>query len=871
MTESESWARLEAVFLQAIELPTEERAAFLDTACGDDQPFRREVEAVLAGHAAAGGSHAPDRLLPSVTPPATTQLSPGDRLGPWQIDALVGRGGMGEVYRAHRADAQYEQEVAIKVLRAGRDTNHMLQRFRSERQILARLQHPNIATLIDGGVTEAGQPWLAMQYVDGRPITEWADAKGLGVRERLQTAVTVCEAVNVAHANLVVHRDLKPSNILVTDDGTLRLLDFGIAKVLDTDDPLTGDLLLLTPEHAAPEQFKGEPVTTATDVYALGVLLYQLLTGTRPFQFTAPAELMRAVCEESPVPPSVAASDASRLGKAGRPAPPVRPETIAGDLDAIVLMALRKEPERRYRTVGDLAADLRRFLGGFPVEARPDSFVYVASRFVRRNRAASGAAALAIVALLSLVGVSLRSASRSREQAAAIARERDVAVQVSTFLEGLFKTTSPYLAGTERRDTMRLRDFLTEATAKVEAELSPQPLVQAQMLTVLGRAHLDMGLNRQGERILNRAVAIRRAQLGPDAMETASSERSLAHAIAASGNYAAAESILRRVEATLARDSIGHRDDRIRALSGLGSAIAQQGRYAQAETVYRRALRLAEQEYDSQSSELAGRISDVGTTLTFLARYAEAETLLKQSLAIERVANGKDGPRIALPLNNLASNLMRQGRAADAEPFMREALQLVDAALPDGHPFRASALANLGANLTLQKRSAEGEDVLRRALDLQRRVHGDKHPALGGTMTNLASAIDDQGRHADALRIHREAAALWAAALGPKHPQVAFALNNQGVSLQKMGRHGEAVPLYQEAFAIRKASLGPAHPLTLNVQGKIGQSLTEVGRHAEALPHLEAAVAGMLRDPKADTAMLGRFRRLRDQTAAKLK
>ncbi len=867
MTDSERWARLETVFLHALELPTEGRAAYLDEACGDDLPFRREVEAVLAGHAAAGGDDTPDRLLTRAHPPLAPQLAPGDRVGAWKVEALIGRGGMGEVYRASRADAQYEQQVAIKVLRGGRDTAQMLQRFRAERQILARLQHPNIAPLIDGGVTSAGQPWLAMQFVDGQPITDWADARALDAAARLALVLTVCDALRVAHANLIVHRDLKPGNILVTADGTVRLLDFGIAKVLDADDPQTGDLLLLTPEHAAPEQFLGAPVTTATDIYALGVLLYQLLTGTRPFQFTAPAELMRAVCEQAPPPPSAAARDLRRLQKANRSSPPVSADVLVGDLDAIVLKALRKEPERRYRSVGEMADDLRRYRDGFPVIARPDTLGYVAGRFVRRNRVAVAAATTAVVALLALVLVSVRGAARSREQAAALQRERDVAVQVSQFLENLFKSPTPYAVGPERRDTLRLRDFLAEATTKVQRDLAAQPLVQAQMLTVLGRAHADLGLYREARTLFERAVVIRRDSLGPGAPATVSSERSLGTTLEQLGQYAAAESLLRRVSARFARDSAVRPDDRIRTFTALGNTLHRQGRLPEADTVYRQALALARTAYVTQPSELAGRLSDLGAVLASMARYAEAESLFTQAIALERAAGGPDGVRVATPVNNLASMFMRQGRFVPAESLLREALRLVDRSLPDGHPIRASALGNLGANLVQQQRPSEAEPLLRQALAQQRRALGEQHPSIGGTLTNLASAIDNQGRHAEALAMHRQAQVLWTATLGPHNAQVAFAHNNIGVTLQRLGRHRDALPEYEHALAIRRAALGDGHPLTLNVQGKIGQLRGMLGQRALALATLDSAIAGLERVPGAPPRELATLREARDRLA----
>ncbi|MBK8247171.1 MAG: serine/threonine protein kinase [Gemmatimonadetes bacterium] len=548
-TKVERWAQVESIFVRAVELRAEERGAFVAASCGGDATLQREVQDLLAGHDSAGGDAYPDRLLtPSGHLPSDGRIT-GSRLGPWAIDELIGRGGMGDVYRAHRADAQYEQQAAVKVMRAGRDPDAMLQRFRSERQILARVQHPNIATLLDGGLTDDGTPWLAMQFVDGITITEWAREHALGLRERLALFRTVCEAVHAAHGHLVIHRDLKPSNILVTADGKVRLLDFGIAKVLDASatSPETGDLLLLTPEHAAPEQFRGEAVTTATDVYALGVLLYQLLAGSRPYQLTPTTALAHAVCEDDPPPASIAAADASRLQAVGLATSQVPPAAIAGDLDAIVGKALRKEPGRRYGSASELAADVRRYLDGFPVEARPETLAYVARRFVRRHRAAVAAAAGLFIALASLVVVSVRAARVSRAQAAAIALERDVALQVSGFMETLFRSPSPFAAGVERRDTLRARDLMVESATKVRRDLAAQPLLQARLLHLLGRSWADLGDYPAAEQLYNEALAIRRRVLAPGATDIAATELSLGTVAWQAGRAATAESTLRRV------------------------------------------------------------------------------------------------------------------------------------------------------------------------------------------------------------------------------------------------------------------------------------------------------------------------------------
>ncbi len=842
---SETWERLDSVFFRALELTPDQRARYLEEACGDDAAFRREVEAVLAAHF-SGDSRDSDRLLTPASLAGVAALPLGSRVGVYELESLIGRGGMGEVYKARRADTQYEQQVAVKLMRTGRDSGELMRRFRTERQILARLQHPNIATLLDGGVTDTGQPFLVMQHVDGVPINTYANERNLSLKERLEPFVTVCDAVQFAHANLVVHRDLKPSNILITSTGDVRLLDFGIAKLMDdaADGPLTGDLLLLTPEHASPEQFLGGSITVATDVYALGVLLYELLTGFRPFQFVPPTELHRAVCERDPRAPSGAAADHTLVTKSKLGRAPVPPERIAGDLDSIVLKALRKEPERRYATVSELADDVRRHLNGYPVQARPETFGYTASRYLKRHKVGVVASAALAAALISLTIVSARFAVTSRAQAQAIAAERDVAVEVSTFLENLFKSPDPFAVGPSRRDTLRVRDFLAEGAQKVRRELRSQPLVQARLLTVLGRARTDLGLLDAALPVLEEATAIRRRQLGRDSTATAVSERTLGITLWQFGKNVRAESLFRSAEATLSRDSLGMRGERIKALSALGNTLYSQGRYAESEATFRHALALAEAEFKPSDSELAGRQSDLATVLGYQAKFAEAESLFHRAIAVEREANGRDHPRVATPLGNLATLLVQKREYARAEPLIREALAIQQARLPSPHPRTSSTINNLAAVLLHQKKSAAAESLFRESLTLQRTLYGERHPAVAGTLLNLAAALDDLGRRDEALRVKMESRDVIVAALGADHPLVATAHQNIGVSLHLMGRHLPAWEAYEAAIAIRRAKLPPTHPLTAIVQSKSGQCLIDLRRYAEAEVRLKEAFTG---------------------------
>ncbi|MEZ4416044.1 MAG: serine/threonine-protein kinase [Gemmatimonadota bacterium] len=835
--DSGTWDRLADLFFEAIEVPTEERAAFLDRACGDDRALRQEIEGVLAGHDAATRARRQAGGSSELEPPR----APGDRVGAFAIDSLLGRGGMGEVYLARRADDQYEQRVAIKLIRPDRDLSTLVRRFQTERQVLARLQHPNIATLLDGGVTEDARPYLVMQYVEGKPLTTYAQEHALSLRERLRLFLTVCDAVQFAHANLVVHRDLKPSNILVTEEGDVRLLDFGIAKLLDADPwagSNTGDLLLLTPEHAAPEQFLGEPITIATDVYALGILLYELLTGSRPYQFVSPLELHRAICERDPLPPATAATDPERLQRLHLAQPPVAPGKIRGDLDCIVLKTLRKEPERRYASVADLATDVRRFLQGFPVEARPESFGYVAIRFLQRHRAAVGASLALATSLAALAVVSARYATTSRAQARAIAEERDVAVEVSSFLETLFRAPDPFALGAERRDTMRIRTFLAEGAAKVMDDLADRPRVQARLLTSLGGAQMEIGQLDDAIPLLERAEALTRETTALDARETGAIRRQLSTAYWQKGRAAESEALLRSADSIFASDSAAMLRERVLTLNGLGTALQVQGQQAEAETVYRHALALAQVGMAPDDPELATTLSNLGAALHRAARFAEADSVLRRALELDRARLGPDHPRVAVRMTMLASMLIDWNRLDEAIRINREAVAMLRASLPDPHPRLAAVINNLSVALVRTGDLQEGEALTREALRMQRELYGNENPLLASTLTNLGVILDMQGRREEAIALHRESLGLIEAAAGPDHPQAAYSHNNIGMSFHALGRHREALAEFERTLSIRQQKIGADHPLTANAEYKVGGCLMDLGRFAEAEPHL---------------------------------
>ncbi|MET0988668.1 MAG: serine/threonine-protein kinase, partial [Steroidobacteraceae bacterium] len=553
---------LDDIVQQAQSLTPQERMEFILRACDTDAELRaRALERLESRQQWLTD----DGLIAEVLPGIATER-PAEQFGPYRVLRSLGQGGMGEVFLAERADDQYRQQVAIKLVRRGLLSKAVQSRLRLERQILASLDHPNIARLLDGGTTAEGMPYIVMEYVDGEPIDSYCDRLCLPVAERLKLFMTVCAAVHRAHQNLVVHRDLKPSNILVTKTGEPKLLDFGIAKLLDEREGMHTiavtqiDVRVMTPDHASPEQILGLPITTASDIYVLGVLLYELLTGCKPFalQGNRLAELEHAICETEPTPPSIGIASMMRLrpaeadvlAKQRGVSPAKLRRELAGDLDNIVLMAMRKEPERRYSSAERLAADVNRYLQQLPVQARPTAWTYRASKFVRRNTLVVGLSSLFLTALIVF-------AVNTYVQGQRVKHERDVAnaarehaqleqkraEAVSSFLIDSFKVSDPAHA---RGKEITAREILDNGAARIEQGLSTQPALQATLLDTIGNVYLNLGLPTAAQPLIERGLHVRQSLYGPENPEVAQSLGSLNRAFEAQGEFEKAEALARR-------------------------------------------------------------------------------------------------------------------------------------------------------------------------------------------------------------------------------------------------------------------------------------------------------------------------------------
>lgn len=811
------WQEVRRRFEQALEQPVGARQGWVAALAGLDPDLAAEVRSLLAALETE-----PDRFeRPAAVPlgdlldlGAGPALRVGDHVGPYRIVAEVGQGGMGVVYEAQRDDDQYRKRVAVKTIARGRDSELILRRFRHERQILARLEHRNIAILLDGGVSDTGLPFLVMEFVEGEPIDRFAELNRLGLRERLQLFRQVCGAVQHAHGNLVIHRDLKPANMLVTADGTVKLLDFGIAKLLD-DKSSPDDAGMtqaggapLTAAYASPEQVAGAAVATATDVFSLGVVLYQLLTGSHPFNQDRPGsdEVRRRIREETPGPPSAAVRD--REIPAGLPAPSSRlSRLLEGDLDSIVLMALRKEPGRRYTSVEQLSEDLRRFLEGEPVLARPDSLAYRAEKFVRRNRAAVMAGGVGILALVAGLGATAWQArvaglerDRAEIAAAAADRQRARAEAVNRFLQNMLGAADPswYSSTDHPGPETSIGEVFQAAGKRAEVELADEPEVLADALRTLGRANQALRRGDLATAQLERARELHLAAFGPASREVAIDDHEL------------------------------------------GMAELQRGDLSAAERRFRSALAVFREAGDSTSDEYGRTIADLGLALATSGRPAEAEPLVRVAAA-HRWAHDSTSVANAILLGNLGLVLSQQGKFEEAEPAYREALAAF-ARVPDREYFeKGYTLGNLAIDLLLRGRTTEALPLVEAQIAHFERLLSRDHPTVGYGYVNLARVLQAMSEPGRALVAARHAESLFRAAVPAGHPDLARTDAILGLIHWDLGNPIEAERRLRSALAIRRQRLAPESPHTADAAAALGRVLAQRGRLAEAESLLVAA------------------------------
>ncbi len=808
------WRTIELLVERALELPTSQRADFIAEHCGDDDKLAREVQELLDELAAA-----PDFLEPPARPFAPTTAQP--QVPGYRIIRSLGSGGMGEAWLAEVEHAEAAPRVAIKVIRNGQDSDTLLRRFDLERRMLASLNHPGIAALLDVTRATDGRPCFVLEYVPGLPITGWADLHRQDLARRIERFLAVCDAVDHAHRSLIVHRDLKPANILVTEAGVTKLLDFGIGKVLSdvtgegTVDTATGERML-TLDYAAPEQLRGEVITTATDVHALGVLLYELLTGVHPFrkEGDTPAQVEAAILHQVPDRPGavvqrgsrtgpVAASDAQARAEARAASDPdALARRLGGDLDNIILMALRKEPERRYPSVAALADDLIRHRDGLPVRARPDTLGYRATKFVRRHAGSVAVAVLTTIALIATTGLAILQSRRANDNATLARAERDEAVAVRGFLMETFGATD---ASQAVGSSESVRDLLARQAARIDSLHGADPVLAARLHEVVADAWERLGDPASAVPHARRALALRLPVQGASHADVATSHNLL------------------------------------------GWVLHQSGSRDEAETELRHALSIRRSATPPDPGGLSRSLNDLGVLLNATNRYAEAESVLTEALTIRR-ATGDLQMSVGITANNLAAAHYYQGRFDSASTIQALALRAFAATIGDDHQRSVIARANLGAFQSAGGDFAGAEASYRDLLARQTRLQGRSHPVTLGVMRSLASALtarlgsERDTALAEAEALLTEVAATQARLSGRGPAQRATTLDRlAGVRLSR-GDVAGALTASNEATAVLDKALGPAHWESAAARVRLGMIQAEADLPAAALQNGRAGL-----------------------------
>jgi len=839
------WNEVDRAFAAVLERPTVERPEMLDAVCDGDSDLEREVKQLLAADARIGSFlELPAGELLELVPPGGN----AGRVGPYRLMRSIGSGGMGTVYLARRDDEQYERLVAVKVLRWGLDTREARLQFLAERQILARLEHPNIARLYDGGTTAEGRPYLVMELVEGLHVDRYCDRHRLTIDRRLDLFRRICGAVQYAHQNLLVHRDLKPGNILVTADGEPKLLDFGIAKRLEGEDREDGGFLrVMTPLYASPEQVGGKAITTASDIYSLGVLLYELLAGRLPYRLASASDstVAAAIVNQEPEPPSQALLHPRSPGAVAEPSPEAiaaargtSPRALArqlrGDLDHILLRALHKDPQSRYASVALLCQDVESHLAHRPVAARPNTLLYRTRKLVRRNRTAA-AAAMAVV----LLGIGLLVSSAVQERR--VARERDKARYTLSFLVDTFKQADPYARGAR----LTTREILDEGASRVSRELTGQPDVQAELMDSIGEVALGLGRFDQAQPLLERALELRRGTFGPESLPVAMSLEHLGLLKQQRSERAAAEALLRQALA-LKRRLLGDRDLAVaKTLNELGDVVAGEVRYVDAEKLHQEALSIAREKEGPVGPTVAASILGLGKRKKDLGDPEAAEGLYRQGLEIERRALGSQAPQLYRDQTTLADILIDAGKYQAAEPLLRQSLEVQRRILGHEHPDVVLTLNDLGLSVQRLGRFVEAEVLYHEALQIARRQFGPTHWQVADILCNLGSTLVGQDQPApirEGIPYYEEALAIRRQNLGERDPQVAQMLLLLAGAYRALREADKALPLAKQSLDILAHTEGPNHLHVAYALREIGTDYVYLSRHAEAEPYLRRAL-----------------------------
>jgi len=826
--DSTRWERIQGLFHEALDRPASERLTFLESASGGDQQLIRDVQALIEED-----THGASLLDRDVSQVATEMLRPpaavlAQEFGPYRLREVLGEGGMGVVYLAERQDLG--SLAAIKVLRDAWMSPARRERFATEQRTLAQMTHPSIARLYDADTLADGTPWFAMEYVKGVPINDYCSAHQPSAAERLQTFRAVCEAVQYAHSRAVIHRDLKPSNIIVQSDGTVKLLDFGIAKQLDqrdqkADRTRTG-LRLMTPAYAAPEQIRGEQAGVYTDVYGLGVILYELLTGALPFEVEGEttSAIERMIVEREPEKPSVRAQREKESGKAAQAA-----KTSWADLDVLCLTAMHKDPHRRYGSVEALIRDIDHYLKGEPLEARADSLRYRAGKFVRRNRRGVIVAAAVSVTVVGLIVFFTVRLAVARNVALAQAARAE---RIQRFMLSLFN-------GGEREagpaDNLRVVDLLDRGVQQARL-LDREPAAQADLYQTLGGIYATLGKLDRADALLGTALKQRKSIAGDGSAEAAESEVELGLLRSDQDKLDEAERLVRDGLAKARRQRPVDNAGVARAMLALGQVLERRGKYAEGIAVLDEAVKL-QSGPGLPTPELADLLNELANNHYQSGHLDLAKSLHERALAIHRQLFGERHPTVASDLLDLADIQQELGYYPAAERLVRQALAINRPYYGENHPETAHNLTVLGRTLVFQKRYDEAQSALQQALAIRERVYGKVHPMIADTVNELGGLAYMRDQLDEAEKQYQRMADIYQTVYQGHYFGMATAESNLGTVYMDRKQWPRAEQFYRQALSLFIETEGPEHVNVGIVQEKLGHALLRQLRYREAAEH----------------------------------
>lgn len=837
---SSRWEAAAALFDLALEQPASERAEFIRAACGADLELLERVRAMLRVDAAASPllDATPENLAAALAADAATPLT-GQRIGPYTLLDILGRGGMGVVYLAQREDVG--KQVALKLVAGGLASPDRVARFLQERRVLAQLEHPHIARMLDAGVTEDGTPWLAMEYVPGQPIDVYCQSREISLDQRLALFERVCGAVAYAHRHLVVHRDLKPSNILIGLDGEPRLVDFGIAKLLDAStsdgEPQTVTMLRpMTPQYASPEQIQGGVITTASDVYQLGALLFELLTDRRAHEQRA---------ERSPTHPD------AQVPKPSRVADRRRARQLAGDLDNIVRKTTESEPQRRYATAEQLAEDVRRHREGLPVLARPASSAYRFRKFVGRHRVGS---AMAAAAVLGLLGFALAM----EEQARRVAAQRNRAEQVSQLLVDLLAGADPTVA---QGDTITVAAVLDRGTTRVRSDVTLGPEVKGRLLRVIANAYRNLGQMDRSIALLGEGVTTMRSTLPPKDKARLEATKLLASWLALAGAQDSAAALVH--EALVAGRALpASRRAELADIVSTDAFVKQMAANAEgARAAYEEALALYRATPDSLSEGFEAALVNLGFLAEARGDRSASENFWREALRRRRARLGSNHSLTAKSMMDLSKVLVETNQLEEAEQLVLEAVAVQRRVYSGPHSEVLGGLIAAARVLGQRGKAAEAETKLREALAMGSELYGADSDALAMTTANLAGYVQQQGRLDEAAEIHRAALRLYTAGAGERYASTAIVLTNLAYNTYLRRRLADADSLYRQALTVLD-SAWQGSPQIVQTLLDFSQVLIDRGNCREADAHLRRVIAFDLQDKPPNFAPGTRARRM---------